>query len=58
MSRDTLVVDEYFGISKYLPTISRKKLLIDVGCRISAFTLGSATRDREPQSFIGTKFIL
>ena len=41
---DTLVVDRYLWLLKYLPKTRQNELLIDVGCGSGAFTLASGAR--------------
>ena len=41
---DTLVVDRYIWLLKYLPKTRQNELLIDVGCGSGAFTLASDVR--------------
>ena len=44
---DTLVLDRYLWLLKYLPRTRQNELLIDVGCGSGAFTLASGSRGYE-----------
>jgi 2-polyprenyl-3-methyl-5-hydroxy-6-metoxy-1,4-benzoquinol methylase len=44
---DTLVLDRYLWLLKYLPRTRQNEVLIDVGCGSGAFTLASGSRGYE-----------